>query len=198
MKPLAPVTRQTSSRERSIGSPRSGVQSSAGAARGTRSFVGRRRSVAVAISRTTPQFLLPEPSQSVSTASSASRNSCASGSESVSGGSSLITSFLPAAIVITPWSRCSGMTTSCGNRPSLAMWIRRQLIRAPRELGAPSSIPTISPLARTSLISSWRSESAARPSSSTAPIRAACSTRPSRSMIRIVARPAAIDRRLRP
>ncbi len=51
---------------------------------------------------------------------------CASASESVSGGSSLITSFLPAAIVITPWSRCSGITISCGNRPSLARWIRRQ------------------------------------------------------------------------
>ena len=51
MKPLAPVTRQTSSRERSTGAPRNGASAT------TRSFrVARRESVEVAISRTTDQF----------------------------------------------------------------------------------------------------------------------------------------------
>ena len=67
---------------------------------------------------------------SASTSSSAVEERLRLASDSVSGGSSLITSFLPAAIVITPWSRCSGITTSCGNSPSLARWMRRQLSRA--------------------------------------------------------------------
>ena len=147
MKPVAPVIRQTSSRSGSIGLPRSSVSP---ATAGSGDDL-RRVSVAVAMSRTTPQFLLAAPWQSASTASSAVRKSAASASDSVSGGSSLITSFLPAAIVITPWSRCSGITISCGNSPSLAMWISRQFSRATRELGGPSSIPIISPRPRTSL-----------------------------------------------
>ena len=107
MKPVAPVTRHTSSRDGSSGLPRNWVQSLTNGTSGA-----LRRRVAVAMSRTTDQFLLAARSQSLSTASSASRNRSASRSLSVSGGSSLITSFLPAAIVMTRWSRCSGMTTS--------------------------------------------------------------------------------------
>ena len=108
MNPDAPVTRQRSSRVGSIGFPRRGawiVRSGA---------ADRRRSVACAMSRTMPQFLLDDPRLSASTWSSAPRKLLASGSESVSGGNSLITSFFPAAMVMTPWSRWSGITMSWG------------------------------------------------------------------------------------
>ena len=144
MKPVAPVTRQTSSRD---GSTARAAEAAPSRRPGHTAGVSRRRSVAVAMSRTTAQFLPAAPWQSASTASSASRKLRASGSESVSGGSSLITSFLPAAIVITPWSRCSGITISCGKSPSLAMWIRRQLSRATRELGALQLDPDHEPAA---------------------------------------------------
>ncbi len=65
MKPLAPVTRQTSSRSMSTGVPRrDGVLSPLIATASGCFFCGvpRRRSVDTAMSRTTAQFLLPEPS----------------------------------------------------------------------------------------------------------------------------------------
>ena len=77
----------------------------------------RRFSVAVAMSRTAAQLRPVAPWQSSSTASSAARNESISASETVSGGSSLITSFLPAAIVMTPWSRCSGITIELREEP---------------------------------------------------------------------------------
>ncbi len=147
MKPLAPVTRQSSPRAGSTGRPRPGwLIASPTLARGV---AAQRRRGDVADDG---QVLARRrPRSRARTASSAPRKLCASASESVSGGSSLITSFLPAAIVIMPWSRCSGITTSCGNRPSLAMWIRRQFRRAPRrERVRRSSIPIISPRPRTS------------------------------------------------
>ena len=67
MNPVAPVIRQTSSRSGSIGLPRNGV--SPAPATSARPAA----SVAVAMSRTTPQFLLAAPWQSASTASSALR-----------------------------------------------------------------------------------------------------------------------------
>ena len=144
MKPLAPVTRQTSSRDGSTGLPRNGAADPlAGAA--SIAPAPERRGGDVAHDRP----VLARGRRGTRRARRrARRGSCAPRlSESVSGGSSLITSFLPAAIVITPWSRCSGITISCGKSPSLAMWIRRQLSRATRERGAPQLDPDHQPAA---------------------------------------------------
>ena len=182
MKPVAPVTRQAWSRDGSMrcrgtapARPRRRL------VRGAAPAQRRRRDVA----HHAPVPAAPSPGSRRAPRRARPGTCRTSSSDSVSGGSSLITSFLPAAIVITPWSRCSGITTSCGNRPSLARWIRRQFSRATRELGAPSSIPIISPLPRISLTISWRCCSSAGRRSSSAPMRAACSTRPSRSMMRM-------------
>ena len=121
MNPVAPVTRQALSALRSSRRPRGGMIAGSVS---SLPILERRVSVAVAISRTTPQLWLLEPWTSASTFSKRSRNRLTSSSVIVSAGSSLITSFLPPAIVITLWSRCSGITISCGNRPPEAMWIK--------------------------------------------------------------------------
>ena len=193
MKPVAPVTRQTLSRERSTRLPLNCVSVERGAgsllapAQRRDRDVAHHRPVLAGVALAVGEHGVERP-----------RNSAPPSSDSVSGGSSLITSFLPAAIVITPWSRCSGITTSCGNRPSLAIRISRtpswRLARARRlQLDADHQPGAADLLDQLVALLQLR-----RPSISSAPICAARATSPSRSITRIAASPAAIDRRLRP